>query len=221
MKSKSLMQFIALASLVALTIPLQLGGQENQQDQKDNEKEEPFVLTSATFANGGKLPVSMALNQSGCAPDVNNNGGIGGDESPQMSWTRPRHGTRSFVVVLFDRTDGFTHWGMYNISPEATGLPPGTAGRAGSPFGQQVDNDFGLGEQYDGPCPPTSLTPATHEYVLTVYALDVELALPKGSTDFPPDGEILFHKLIEAGREGHILQSASIRGFFAAVTPSS
>jgi Raf kinase inhibitor-like YbhB/YbcL family protein len=216
MKSKSPVQFIAMALLVALTIPLQLGGQENQVDQ--NEKVEAFVLTSTTFRDGGKLPVSMALNESGCAPDINNNGGIGGDESPQMSWTRPMRGTRSFVVILFDHTDGFTHWGMYNISPEATGLPQGNAGIAGSPFGQQVDNDFGLGEQYDGPCPPTSLTPATHEYVLTVYALDVELTLPKGSADFPPDGEILFHKLIEAGREGHILQSASIRGFLSAGT---
>jgi Raf kinase inhibitor-like YbhB/YbcL family protein len=216
MKSKSPVQLIAMVLLVLLTIPLQLGGQENQVDQ--NEKVEPFVLTSTTFRDGGKLPVSMALNESGCAPDINNNGGIGGDESPQLSWTRPMRGTRSFVVILFDHTDGFTHWGMYNISPEATGLPQSTAGMAGSPFGQQVDNDFGLGEQYDGPCPPTNLTPATHEYVLTVYALDVELTLPKGSADFPPDGEILFHKLIDAGREGHILQSASIRGFFSAGT---
>jgi Raf kinase inhibitor-like YbhB/YbcL family protein len=216
MKSKALTQFIAIALLGTLTVPLQLGGQENQPIQ--NENEEPFVLTSATFKDGGTLPVSMALNESGCAPDVNNNGGIGGDESPQMSWTRPKRGTRSFVVVLFDRTAGFTHWGMYNISPEAKGLPQGTPGMDGSPFGQQVGNDFGLGEQYDGPCPPTSLTPATHEYVLTVYALDVELTLPKGSTDFPPNGEILFHALIEAGREGHILQSASIRGFFSAGT---
>jgi Raf kinase inhibitor-like YbhB/YbcL family protein len=218
MKSKWLKQFIVVASLVALTIPMPLSGRKNQSDQTGNEKEEPFVLTSTTFTDGGSLPVSMALNQSGCAPDINNNGGIGGDESPQMSWTRPKHGTRSFVVVLFDRTAGFTHWGMYKISSDATGLPEGTAGMAGSSFGQQVDNDFGLGEQYDGPCPPTSLTSATHEYVLTVYALDVELTLPNGSADFPPDGEILFRKLIEVGREGHILQSASIRGFFSAAT---
>lgn len=221
MKSKSLKQFIVIASLIALAIPSQLVGQQNQSNQKECEKEEPFVLTSTTFTNGGTLPVSMALNQSGCAPDINNNGGIGGDQSPQMSWTRPRYGTRSFAVVLFDRTDGFTHWGMYNIAPDKTGLPEGTAGAAGSPFGRQVDNDFGLGEQYDGPCPPTNLTPAAHDYVLTVYALDIELTLPPGSADFPPDGEILFHKLIEAGREGHILQSASIHGFFSAVSPSS
>src|ERR1700683_1671630 len=218
MKSKWLKQFIVISSVVALTIPMPLSGRGNQSDQTGNEKEEPFVLTSSTFTDRGTLPVSMALNQSGCAPDINNNGGIGGDESPQMSWTRPKHGTRSFVVVLFYRTDGFTHWGVYNICSDATGLPEGTAGMAGSPFGQQVENDFGLGEQYDGPCPPTTLTPATHEYVLTVYALDVELTLPKGSADFPPDGEILFHKLIEAGPEGHILESASIRGFFSAGT---
>jgi Raf kinase inhibitor-like YbhB/YbcL family protein len=214
MKSKSLALVTVVALLVVLAIPFQVGSQENQSDQWDHQKDEPFVLTSTTFADGGQLPVSMALNSPGCAP----NDASGMDESPEMSWTRPKHGTRSFVVVLFDRTDGFTHWGMYNVSPEATGLPQGTAGLAGSAFGQQVDNDFGYGEQYDGPCPPTSYTPTTHDYVLTVYALDVELTLPKGSVDFPPDGEILYHKLIEAGREGHILQSASIHGFFSAVS---
>jgi hypothetical protein len=50
--------------------------------------------------------------------------------------------------------------------------------------------------------------------------MDVELGLPKGSADFPPDGEILSHKLIEAGHDGHILESASSGGFFSAVTPS-
>ena len=214
MKSKSLALVTVVALLVVLAIPFQVGSQENQSDQWDHQKDEPFVLTSTTFADGGQLPVSMALNSPGCAP----NDASGMDESPEMSWTRPKHGTRSFVDVLFDRTDGFTHWGMYNVSPEATGLPQGTAGLAGSAFGQQVDNDFGYGEQYDGPCPPTSYTPTTHDYVLTVYALDVELTLPKGSVDFPPDGEILYHKLIEAGREGHILQSASIHGFFSAVS---
>jgi len=203
MKNYVVCLIFALASLTAVA----------QQSGANSDWQHKFQVSSTTFTNGGDLPLSMILSSNNCTYVSG-----GGDQSPQLSWQHAPFGTQSLVVTLYDVTAAFTHWGMYNISPEATGLPQGTAGMAGSPFGQQVDNDFGLGEQYDGPCPPTNLTPATHEYVLTVYALDVELTLPKGSADFPPDGEILFHKLIDAGREGHILQSASIRGFFSAGT---
>jgi hypothetical protein len=213
MKFKSLTRFPVIALLAILTIAFQLGGQENQDSKADN-SEHKFELTSKTFANGASLPLSMILNDSGCAA----NGAIGGDQSPEMSWTRPKPGTRSFVVILYDVTAAFTHWGMYNISPEATGLPE-NAGVAGSTLGQQVDNDFFLGEQYDGPCPPTTVTPTTHEYVLTVYALDEELHLG-GSANFPPVGEALFRELVKAGRDGHILESSSLHGSSSAVSTS-
>jgi Raf kinase inhibitor-like YbhB/YbcL family protein len=211
MKFKSLTRFPVVALLAILTIAFQLGGQENQDNKADN-SEHKFQLTSATFANGAPLPLSMIFGASGCAA----NGAIGGDQSPEMSWTRPKQGTRSFVVILYDVTAAFTHWGMYNISPEATGLPA-NAGVAGSMFGQQVENDFFLGEQYDGPCPPTTVTPTTHEYVLTVYALDEELHLD-GSANFLPVGETLFRELVKAGRDGHILESSSLRGSSSAVS---
>jgi Raf kinase inhibitor-like YbhB/YbcL family protein len=216
MRPKSFAQFTLIAVVAVLLIPCQLGGQENQSDKAGDQWHHRFVLTSTAFTNGGTLPLSMAYDQAGCAP----NGEIGGNQSPQMSWTRPKPGTQSFVVILFDPVASFTHWGMYNISPDATGLPE-NAGVADSTYGEQINNDYDFGEQYDGPCPPTTLTPTTHEYVLTVYALDENLTLPKGSADFPPGSEILYHKLIEAARGGHILESASIHGFFSAVSTNS
>lgn len=218
MKSKSLARLTIVVLLAVVAMPFLLGWQENQNGKDDNEK--PFVLTSTTFADG-QLPVSMAFNSPGCAPSTSANpSGIGGDMSPQISWTRAKHGTRSFVVILYDSTASFTHWGMYNISPEATGLPE-NAGMVGSKFGQQISSDFFLNDGYDGPCPPTNFIPTTHEYVLTVYALDVdELTLPTGTVDFPPAGDILYNKLIKLGIEGHVLESASIHGFFSAVTPN-
>jgi len=215
MKSKSFQRFAVIASVSLLALVLQLCGLEDLFGKADPQwgSGEPFVLTSTAFQNGGTLPLSMALNYSGCAP----NGAIGGDQSPEMSWTRPDPRTRSFVVTLFDPTASFTHWGMYNISKDLRGLPQG-AGVAGSTYGQQVENDFYYGEQYDGPCPPTSYTPTTHEYVLTVYVLDIELDVPPGTADFPPAGELLYNKLIEVGQHGHILQSASIHGTFSAVS---
>ena len=83
---------------------------------------------------------------------------------------------------------------------------------AGSSFGPQVLNDFGLAE-YDGPCPPPNITPLSHHYIFTVYALDIMLDLPS-STNFPANADTLYQALIQAGRDDHILASASISGFF-------
>ena len=171
----------------------------------DEGKDHHFEVTSATFTNNGTLPQSTVWNQCTAYP-----GGL--DESPQLSWRNAPRGTRSFVVVTYDVTASFTHWGMYNISPKLNSLPE-NAGVAGSSFGLQVSNDFG-DLSYDGPCPPTTLNPTTHQYVFTVYALDV--VLPKLPTfgDFAPGAEQLYHALLAAARGEHILAGASITGFF-------
>jgi phosphatidylethanolamine-binding protein (PEBP) family uncharacterized protein len=102
---------------------------------------------------------------------------------------------------------------MYNISPKATGLPE-NAGVAGSTYGTQILNDFGIGNEYDGPCPPANVAPFVHHYVFTVYALDIELTLPS-SPNFAANAETLYQALIEAGKSGHILDSASITGLYS------
>jgi Raf kinase inhibitor-like YbhB/YbcL family protein len=168
-----------------------------------------FSITSSTFQNDQTLPLSMiyTLLSNGvnvCTAD----GSIGGDISPQLSWSRPVPGTKSFAVIAFDVTASFTHWGIYNIASDATGLPA-NAGAPGSMFGQQITNDFGL-VGYDGPCPPAGLV---HTYVFTVYALDTKLRLPS-STTFPANAETLFRGLI-----GHVLNSASIAGFYSSTPP--
>jgi Raf kinase inhibitor-like YbhB/YbcL family protein len=146
----------------------------------------------------------MALGSNSC-PFVSG----GGNQSPELSWTHAPGNTQSFVVTMFDVTASFTHWGMYNI-PATTNELPTNAGVAGSTFGQQVFNDFFLGPEYDGMCPPNFLTPLTHEYVFTVYALDTELTLQQSPPNFPADAETLYRALL-----GHVLRQASIHGFFS------
>src|ERR1022692_2281196 len=163
-----------------------------------------FQLSSTTFANGSELPLSMVLGSNFCGYVSG-----GGDQSPQLSWTHAPFGTRSFVLTLYDVTAAFTHWGMYNISPETTELPE-NAGVAGSTYGQQVFNDFYLGAEYDGPCPPNYLTPYVHNYVFTVYALDTNLALLSSPPNFPANAETLYRAMSD-----HVLKSASIHGFFS------
>jgi Raf kinase inhibitor-like YbhB/YbcL family protein len=174
-------------------------------------------VTSSTFSNDGPLPDSVIYNfLSNGANICTANGAVGGDQSPQLSWRRVPPNTRSFVVILYDPTASFTHWGMYNIAAHTRALPM-NAGVAASSFGTQVTNDFG-DQSYDGPCPPAGVAPDAHHYVFTVYALDTELHL-NVPANFPANAETLYHALIHAARDGHVLASGRIGTFYSA-TPS-
>jgi len=210
MRPRTLTQAALVALVAVLTIPLRGDAQEGQWGNPQDR----FRLSSTTFANHATLPLTVLSNiivmgVNSCSVD----GSPGGNQSPELSWTRPKPGTRSFVVIAYDATAAFTHWGMYNISPKATGLPA-DSGVAGSSYGDQIVNDFFTNAEYDGPCPPANVSPFVHHYVFTVYALDITLKLPS-STNFPASAETLYHALIKAGRFGHILESASITGLYS------
>lgn len=184
----------------------------NRVDAQDDSHH--FQVTSSTFANNATLPISaihnnVSNNVNVCSVD----GSAGGNKSPELSWANAPRSTQTFVVVAYDVTAAFTHWGMYNIPATTTKLPE-NAGVAGSAFGTQVYNDFFIAPEYDGPCPPAGVAPDVHHYVFTVYALDIALKLP-GSPNFGPAAETLFHALIRAGRDNHILASASITGLYS------
>jgi Raf kinase inhibitor-like YbhB/YbcL family protein len=213
MKSLTLMRLILIALFAVLTIPLPAGAQGGQSANPGGQ----FQLSSTTFQNNATLPLSTLNNivvngLNSCSV----NGDPGGNQSPELSWTQAKPGTRSFVVVLYDVTAAFTHWGMYNISPTAAGLPE-NAGVAGSPYGAQIVNDFFVGPEYDGPCPPANVAPYVHHYQFTVYALDINLTLPS-SANFPATAETLYQALIKAGISGHILESASMDGHYSTTT---
>jgi Raf kinase inhibitor-like YbhB/YbcL family protein len=201
---------IACLSLYLVTTPASAEKKESAQPQ--------FQVTSSEFQNQTTLPISMINNN--IVNGINTcsiNGSPGGDESPDLEWTNAPAGTQSFVVVLYDVTAAFTHWGMYNIAGSSTGLPQ-NAGVAGSTYGQQVYNDFFTAAAYGGPCPPAGYVPYVHHYQFTVYALDTTLTLP-GSANFPPSAETLYHALIDAGEFRHILGSARLVGFYS-TTPA-
>ncbi len=183
-----------------------------------DEDHHPMTLHSATFVDGGTLPLSMintitnAAGQNTCTAS----GAAGGNESPQLTWRHAPPDTRSFVIIAYDITAQFTHWQMYNIPAHTTSLPQ-SAGIPGSVYGTQNGNDF-FQSNYSGPCPPTTLDPHAHKYQFTVYALDKFLPVVPTFGDFLPAGpEGLYQELIEASRHGHVLASASIAGYFSAV----
>jgi Raf kinase inhibitor-like YbhB/YbcL family protein len=194
MKNYVVCLIFALASLTAVA----------QQSGANSDWQHKFQVSSTTFTNGGDLPLSMILSSNNCTYVSG-----GGDQSPQLSWQHAPFGTQSLVVTLYDVTAAFTHWGMYNISPKTTKLPE-DAGVSGSSYGEQVFNDFYLGAEYDGPCPPNNYTPYVHDYVITVYALDTRLNLPSAPPNFPANGETLYRAMFD-----HVLERASIHGFYS------
>jgi Raf kinase inhibitor-like YbhB/YbcL family protein len=171
-------------------------------------------VTSETFTRDGKLPDSMIYDGEENGVNVcTANGAAGGDQSPQLSWSHVPPNTRSFVIVLYDPTAAFTHWGMYNIEGTVRSVPH-NAGVADSPYGQQISNDF-ADPHYDGPCPPANVAPDAHHYVFTVYALDVDLDVRSASSNFPAGAQTLYHALIRAARGGHILGSGSLGTYYS------
>jgi len=179
-----------------------------------------FQLHSTAFENGGTAPLFMIkteLSTSGVNA-CTASGTVAPDQSPELSWTGVPRGTQSFVVVAFDSTANFTHWGMYNIAADIHELPQ-NAGVANSTYGPEIVNDTVGFSEYDGPCPPPNVTPDVHSYVFTVYALDRMLDLPS-SANFPAAAETLYQALIEAAEHGHILGNASLTALYSA-TPGT
>ena len=174
-----------------------------------------MTLHSATFEDGSTLPLSTI----GTIPGHCTASGVpGGNKSPQLTWKHAPEDTRTFVVIAYDVTAQFTHWAMYNIPAPTTALPE-NAGTPGSDFGKQNGNEFFIAGN-NGPCPPTNALPLIHKYVFTVYALDRYLPIVATFGDFAPAGpEGLYRELITASRDGHVLATASITGYYSAAAP--
>jgi Raf kinase inhibitor-like YbhB/YbcL family protein len=179
-----------------------------------------FQVTSSTFMPNMPLPLSMIFNRTEADCRGHGRGNVCvlnctsfvGNKSPQLSWTNVPPGTTSFVVIAFDATAGFTHWGMYNI-PATTTMLPLDAGVVGSPIGPQIVNVYdgenpSANQRYGGPCPPR-IDPA-HDYMFEVFALNEELALPPTA-----NGELLLHSLLDAAVRSRLLARASITGCYA------
>lgn len=128
----------------------------------------------------------------------------GADRSPALSWTAPPAGTKSFALIVDDPdapSGTFTHWVLYELSPDRRELPEGLApelGAKGMAF--QGKNDFGkLG--YGGPCPPAG---KPHHYRFTVYALSAPTGLPPGAS----------RKELEQAMQGRILAQGTLTSIY-------
>jgi Raf kinase inhibitor-like YbhB/YbcL family protein len=132
----------------------------------------PFALTSKDFKDGGAMPDKQSFNSFGCS---------GGNVSPDLTWTNPPAGTKSFALMVHDPDaptgSGWWHWVVYNIPATTTAIPEGGPVPKGAVEG---NTDFGK-PGWGGPCPPAGS--GNHHYEFTLFALKVDkLDLPAGST---------------------------------------
>jgi len=136
------------------------------------------TFTLASNDLGGQFTNEFVAGNFGCN---------GSNRSPELHWTNPPAGTKSFAVTMYDPDaptgSGFWHWVVTDIPAAISQLTAG-AGNSNSKFAPagiiQHMNDTGAAG-YQGPCPPSGDAP--HRYIVTVYALKSEkLGAPASAT---------------------------------------
>jgi Raf kinase inhibitor-like YbhB/YbcL family protein len=145
-------------------------------------------ISSPSFSTGGDIPKKFTCD--------------GADVSPQLAWTEPSPGNKSFALLVDDPdapVGNWNHWTLWNLPPSARGLAEGISKEASLPEGtQQGKNDFRK-TGYNGPCPPPG---KPHRYYFKLFALDTKLDLKPGAGK---------HEL-ESAMKGHIVAQAEWMG---------
>ncbi len=123
-----------------------------------------FQLTSPAFKDRERIPAKYATE-----------GVTGGKNlSVPLKWENAPEGTKSFAIVIVDKhpvANNWVHWLVINIPTNVNSLPEG-ASRKNMPTGsKELNNSYGS-QGYGGPQPPPGT--GDHDYVITVYALNVE-----------------------------------------------
>jgi Raf kinase inhibitor-like YbhB/YbcL family protein len=146
-----------------------------------------ITVTSKSFPAGGTIPIDYTCD--------------GKETSPQITWSAPPEGTKSLALLLDDPdvTGKYTHWLVFDIPPDATGVPEG--GDVAKIGGRLGSNDI-PDVRYGGPCPPRR---EMHRYVFHVYALDKTLNLPEGSR----------RTAVDAAMNGHLIGEGRLNGLAA------
>lgn len=145
-----------------------------------------LAIASPAFEHGGLIPRRHTAE--------------GDDTSPALEWVNVPEGAQELALVCHDPdaplTDGFTHWVLYGIRPDISGIPE----EGGHEYVAGV-NDFG-NEGYGGPAPPPGH--GLHHYFFHLYALDTELDAEPG----------LRRDELLARIDDHIIEQARIVGTF-------
>lgn len=125
----------------------------------------------------------------------------GGNLSPPLNFSGVPSSAKSLALVCHDpdapRSDGFTHWVVWNIPATVKGFKEGDL-----PDDVIVGvSDFDM-TVWGGPEPPIG----THRYNFYLYALDTVLDLPINTS----------RRELESAMKGHIVDQAELTGLYSA-----
>ena len=153
-------------------------------------------ISSNSFENRQPIPIKHACD--------------GQDISPHISWENGPQGTKSFIILAYDKDIPFKglslftwiHWLVYNIPPDISEL------EEGFPNNKVFENGIKQGittfkkPGYGGPCPPFGI----HRYFFKVFALDKKIDLGPEATTW---------KKIKKEIKGHILADGEMFGVYS------
>ena len=149
-------------------------------------------LTSSAFKNNGKIPSKYTCD--------------GKNINPNLEIAEVPEEAVSLVLIMDDpdvpnsiRPDGmWDHWIVFNIPPDTKEINEDSQ--------PQGINGKGTGGKlsYGGPCPPDK----EHRYFFKLYALDIKLNIPEGSSK----------KEVENAMKDHIIAEAVLVGKYKRIT---
>ena len=145
-------------------------------------------LSSNSFAPGETIPKPFTCD--------------GEDRSPELHWSDPPAGTKSFALIADDPdapVGTWVHWVLFNLSPQTRNLPEDLPKKDSLEGGAtQGQNDFHR-TGYGGPCPPPG---KPHRYFFKLYALDSVVSVDSRATKSD----------LERVMKGHILGQGELMG---------
>lgn len=150
-------------------------------------------ITSIGFTNGGEIPAIYTCQ--------------GKDIAPPLNWTGVPENAKSLLLIVDDPDAPdpkaprmtWVHWVLYNIPPDAAGLPEGVTSSDLPPGTLEGLNDWNR-TGYGGPCPPIG----RHRYFHKLYALDTML----------PDLKKPTKAAVESAMKEHVIGMAQLVGTY-------
>ena len=148
----------------------------NQQNEMTN-----MQLTSSAFQHNSAMPSEFTCD--------------GENINPPLGIIDVPANAKSLVLIVDDPdapVGVWDHWIVFNVNPSTKEIRQNT-----QPQGTPGKNSGGR-NSYQGPCPPSG----THRYFFKLYALDITLNIPEGSTK----------KQVESAMQNHILAKSELVG---------